>query len=79
MIYRVAWKPGEVGLGPVVDMPAGGGGETQLVAVRPARLAVAGDPNAALPDLEGKIVVIGGSFQSAATATTRRSESCRAR
>ena len=61
VIYRVAWKPGEVGLGPVVDMPAGGG-RTQLVAVRPARLAVAGDPDAALPDLEGKIVVIGGSF-----------------
>lgn len=63
VIYRVAWKPGEVGLGPVVDMPAGGG-QTQLVAVRPARLAVPGDPNAALPDLEGKIVVIGGSFAS---------------
>jgi CHASE2 domain-containing sensor protein len=63
VIYRVAWKAGAVGLGPVVDMPAGGG-ETELVAVRPARLAVEGGPDAALPGLEGRIVVIGGSFES---------------
>ncbi|MFZ2104289.1 MAG: CHASE2 domain-containing protein, partial [Roseiarcus sp.] len=36
--------------------------ETQLVEVRPARLAAPGDPGAALPELEGRIVVIGGSF-----------------
>jgi CHASE2 domain-containing sensor protein len=65
VIYRVAWDAGAVGLGPLVDAPADvGGGETQLVAVRPARLAVPGDPNAALPGLEGRIVVIGGSFES---------------
>jgi CHASE2 domain-containing sensor protein len=65
VIYRVAWDAGAVGLGPLVDAPADvGGGKTQLVAVRPARLAVPGDPNAALPGLEGRIVVIGGSFES---------------
>lgn len=65
VIYRVAWKPGEVGLGPIVELPAAvGGGETQLVELRPARLAAPGDPNAALPGLEGRIVVIGGSFKS---------------
>ena len=63
VIYRVAWKPGVIGLGPVVEAPdAAGGGETQLVEVRPARLAAPGDPGAALPELEGRIVVIGGSF-----------------
>ena len=65
VIYRVAWKPGEVGLGPIVELPdAAGGGETQLVAVRPARLVASGDPKAPLPGLEGRIVVIGGSFES---------------
>ena len=65
VIYRVAWKPGAVGLGPVVELPpAAGGGETQLVEVRPARLVVPGDPDAAVPGLEGRIVVIGGSFRS---------------
>jgi CHASE2 domain-containing sensor protein len=64
VIYRIAWKSGEVSLGPVVDSPAANGGETQLVAVRPARLVVSGDPNAPLPSLEGRIVVIGGSFES---------------
>jgi CHASE2 domain-containing sensor protein len=65
VIYRIGWQAGAVGLGPIVDLPdAAGGGETQLVAVRPARLAVPGDPNAALPGLEGRIVVIGGSFAS---------------
>ena len=64
VIYRVAWKPGVVGLGPVVESPdAVGGGETQLVEVRPARLLAPGDPGAALPELEGRIVVIGGSFK----------------
>ncbi len=65
VIYRIAWKAGAVGLGPVVDLPAAaGGGETQLVEVRPARLVVPGDPSAALPGLEGRIVVIGGSFEA---------------
>jgi CHASE2 domain-containing sensor protein len=65
VIYRVAWKPSVVGLGPIVELPAAvGGGETQLVQVRPARLLAPGDPNAALPGLEGRIVVIGGSFKS---------------
>jgi CHASE2 domain-containing sensor protein len=65
VIYRVAWKPNAVGLGPVVDRPAAeGGGETQLVAVRPARLVIQGDPGAPLPGLDGRIAVIGGSFQS---------------
>ena len=60
VIYRVGWQAGAVGLGPIVDSPAGG--ETQLVAVRPARLALAADPTAPLPGLAGRIVVIGGSF-----------------
>lgn len=65
VIYRVAWKPGVVGLGPIVELPAAvGGGETQLVEVRPARLLAPGDPTAALPGLESRIVVIGGSFKS---------------
>jgi CHASE2 domain-containing sensor protein len=65
VIYRVAWDAGAVGLGPLVEASADvGGGETQLVAVRPARLAVPGDPDAALPGLEGRIVLIGGSFES---------------
>jgi CHASE2 domain-containing sensor protein len=67
VIYRIAWKPHAIGLGPVVDRP--GGGEAQLVTVRPARLAVPADINAALPrsplpGLEGRIVVVGGSFES---------------
>jgi CHASE2 domain-containing sensor protein len=65
VIYRVAWKSGAVGLGPVVEAPAAaGGGETQLVEVRPAGLVAPGDQNAAVPGLEGRIVVIGGSFRS---------------
>jgi CHASE2 domain len=65
VIYRVAWEPGAVGLGPIVELPpAAGGGETQLVEVRPAHLAVSGDQHAALPGLEGRTVVIGGSFES---------------
>jgi CHASE2 domain-containing sensor protein len=65
VIYRVAWEPGAIGLGPIVELPAAaGGGETQLVEVRPARLVVAGDGDAALPGLEGRIVVVGGSFES---------------
>ena len=65
VIYRVAWKPGAVGLGPVVELPsAAGGGETQLVEVRPARLLAPGDSDASVPGLEGRIVVIGGSFRS---------------
>ena len=64
VIYRVAWKPGAVGLGPVVDAPAAaGGGETQLVEVRPARLAASGRPRRGAARLEGRIVVIGGSFK----------------
>jgi CHASE2 domain-containing sensor protein len=65
VIYRVAWKPGAIALGPLVDRPgADGGGQTQLVAVRPARLVVQADPSAPLAGLDGRIVVIGGSFQS---------------
>jgi CHASE2 domain-containing sensor protein len=65
VIYRVAWKPDAVGLGPIVDLPAAvRGDETQLVEVRPARLVAAGDPNSAAPGVEGRIVVIGGSFKS---------------
>jgi CHASE2 domain-containing sensor protein len=65
VIYRVAWEPGVVGLGPIVELAANvGGGEMQLVEVRPARLVAPGDSNAALPGLEGRIVVIGGSFES---------------
>ena len=65
VIYRVAWEPGAVGLGPIVELPAPvGGGQTQLVEVRPARLVAPGDRGAALPGLEGRIVVIGGSFES---------------
>ena len=64
VIYRVAWEPGAVGLGPIVELPAAAGGETQLVEVRPAHLIVQGDPAAAAPGLEGRIVVIGGSFKS---------------
>lgn len=60
VIYRVPWKTGAVGLGPMVESPTGG--ETQLVAVRPARLALAADGAAPLPGLKGRIVVIGGSF-----------------
>ncbi|MCX5516299.1 hypothetical protein C3941_17205 [Kaistia algarum] len=60
VIYRVGWEKGTVGLGPLVDSPAGG--ETQLVAVRPARLALAADPGAPLPGIAGRIVIIGGSF-----------------
>jgi CHASE2 domain-containing sensor protein len=62
VIYRVAWTPGAVGLGPAVESRSGG--ETELVAVRPARLALAGDTSAPLPGLDGRIVVIGGSYAS---------------
>jgi len=65
VIYRVGWAPGAVGLGPIVELPAAaGGGQTQLVEVRPARLVAQGDPKAALPGLKGRMVVIGGSFAS---------------
>lgn len=60
VIYRVAWRDGAVGLGPVVESSLTG--KTQLVAIRPAQAVLALPPGAPIPGIENRIVVIGGSF-----------------
>jgi CHASE2 domain-containing sensor protein len=59
VLYRVGWRPDLVSIGPDIQTEDG---LAPLIAVRPANLLTEGDPATPVPGVEGKFVVIGGSF-----------------
>lgn len=59
VLYRVAWQSNAVSLGEV-QIPQKG--SAPLVAIRPANLLLKGDLSNSVPGIEGKLVVVGGSF-----------------
>jgi len=59
VLYTVRWQNGAIALGPVVPLD---GVEVPLVSVRPARTVLALPADGTMSGLDGRIVVIGGSF-----------------
>jgi hypothetical protein len=60
VIYTIAWREGATSLGPTAIE---NGSSRPLVAVRPARIVLAAPAGEAIDGLEGRLVVIGGSFR----------------